>query len=39
LERLEGRVDRHDAEIGELIDAIRESVNEERRQIGFKPEK
>lgn len=39
LERLEGRVDRHDSEIGALIDAIRESVEEQpRRQIGFTPE-
>lgn len=39
LEKLEGRVDRHDAEIGALIDAIRESVveNERPREIGFKP--
>jgi len=40
LSSLEGRVDRHDAEIGALIDAIRESVEPEKKtkpRIGFEP--
>lgn len=35
LGQLEKRVDRHDADIGELIDAIREEVLSEPRKIGF----
>lgn len=37
LARLENRVDRHDTDIGELIDAIREDVLAEPRKIGFTP--
>lgn len=35
LEALEKRVGRHDSEIGDLIDAIRDDVLPDRRQIGF----
>ena len=40
LDNLGQRVDKHDAEIGELIDAIREDIldpGKSRRQIGFQP--
>ena len=40
LDNLGQRVDKHDAEIGELIDAIREDIVDPgkfRRQIGFQP--
>ena len=38
LQELEERSDRHDADIGGLIDAIREDIlPESRREIGFKP--